>query len=366
MTTLAVGEICEFKYGSSLPERARETGDVPVYGSNGQVGFHSEALTDGPAIIVGRKGSIGQINYSPRPCWPIDTTYFVDQSATKHDLRWLSYALSSLRLGELNKATGVPGLNRNDAYAKLLYVPPPDEQRRIAAILDQADDLRRKRREAYWKSDQLVHAIYKSKFDDPVTNHMGHPSTTVGAMNVEMEYGPRFYNEAYSEDGIRIVRITDLSETGELNFDAMPKLSVSGADLEKHRSRPGELLFARTGATVGKLALISPEDPICIPGAYFIRLRFPPEVDPTFAWYTLRSNSVQGIIFEGSRQSAQQNFSGPGLRRLPFIVPPFALQRSFTAQVAEIGKLKARHRAHLAKLDVLFASLQQRAFRGEL
>src|SRR5207237_1781582 len=88
--------------------------------------------------------------------WPIDTTYFIDQSTTNHDLRWLAYALSSLRLEELNRATGVPGLNRNDVYTKQLYVPSLDEQRRIAAILDLADDVRRKRREALERLEVLL------------------------------------------------------------------------------------------------------------------------------------------------------------------------------------------------------------------
>jgi type I restriction enzyme S subunit len=249
-----------------------------------------------------------------------------------------------------------------------LQIPLPslEAQRRIAAILEHADDLRRRRREAYRLTAELPHAMYGDKFGDPVVNPLHYPRTTIGALGVQMEYGPRFYNEAYSEDGIRIVRITDLSETGELNFDAMPKLSVSGDDLKRHKSRPGELLFARTGATVGKLAIISPGDPICIPGAYFIRLRFPSEINPTFAWYTLRSRSLQEIICERSRQSAQQNFSGPGLRRLPFIVPPLTLQQAFSAAVAEVDKLKVHQRAHLTALDALFTSLQHRAFRGEL
>jgi type I restriction enzyme S subunit len=233
-------------------------------------------------------------------------------------------------------------------------------------MLDQADDLCRNRQKACFRADDLAHAIYRKNFGDPVTNPLGYPKTTLGILGIEMEYGPRFYNEAYTEDGTRIVRITDLSENGDLNFDAMPKLAVSQIDLEKCKSQPGDLLFARTGATVGKLALISSDDPTCIPGAYFIRLRFPGAVDPRFAWYTLRSKSIQDIIFERSRQSAQQNFSGPALRRLPVIVPPLALQRTFAARVAEINRLKARHRDHLAKLDALFASLQHRAFRGEL
>lgn len=148
MSARPLGEICEFKYGSALPERARQAGKVLVFGSNGQVGFHSESLTDGPTVIVGRKGSVGKVAYCDESCWPIDTTYFVDGTCTEHDLRWLYYALESLDLGSLNKATGVPGLNREDAYRKTIFLPPLDEQRRIAAILEQADSVRQRQKKA--------------------------------------------------------------------------------------------------------------------------------------------------------------------------------------------------------------------------
>jgi type I restriction enzyme, S subunit len=191
-------------------------------------------------------------------------------------------------------------------------------------------------------------------------------STTLGELGVAMAYGPRFYNEEYSEDGIRIVRITDLSESGELDFDSMPRLKVSESDLRDHQSQPGELLFARTGATVGKVALISAADPPSIPGAYFIRLRFPKHIEPIFAWYTLRSATIQEIIAERSRQSAQQNFSGPGLRRLPFTIPALAQQHMFATRVGEIKRVKVGQCAQVAQLDALFSSLQSRAFSGQL
>jgi len=76
--------------------------------------------------------------------------------------------------------------------------------------------------------------------------------------------------------------------------------------------------------------------------------------------------SVQRIITSRSRQAAQQNFSGPGLRQLPMPLPPIGVQREFSRRVAAVEKLKAAHRASLAELDALFASLQHRAFRGEL
>ena len=88
---VALGEICEFKYGKSLPDAIRAGGNVPVFGSNGVVGQHNESITVAPVIVVGRKGSLGEVNFSSVPCWPIDTTYYIDSTATGADLRWLAY-----------------------------------------------------------------------------------------------------------------------------------------------------------------------------------------------------------------------------------------------------------------------------------
>jgi type I restriction enzyme, S subunit len=145
---VSLGEICEFKYGKGLPDAERRGGSVPVFGSNGIVGSHDGAITDGPAIIVGRKGSFGEVHFSPIACWPIDTTYYIDRGATKADLTWLKYRLSELGLTQLNRAAAIPGLNREDAYRKRLLLPPLAEQRRIAEVLDRAEALRAKRRAA--------------------------------------------------------------------------------------------------------------------------------------------------------------------------------------------------------------------------
>jgi type I restriction enzyme S subunit len=130
-----LGEVCEFEYGSGLPERDRIRGSIPVYGSNGVVGYHNIAVSHGATIIIGRKGSIGQINYSGDSCWPIDTTYYIDLSKTRCDLIWLYWLLKWLRLDLLNKATGVPGLNREDAYSQIITLPQFSEQKRIATDL---------------------------------------------------------------------------------------------------------------------------------------------------------------------------------------------------------------------------------------
>ena len=112
-----VGDFSPFHYGKGLPESRRQLGNIPVYGSNGRVGWHNEALVKGPGVIIGRKGSVGTIHYSDRPFWPIDTTFYVLDDNTR-DLRFTYYLLQTLSLERMNADSAVPGLNRNDVHAR--------------------------------------------------------------------------------------------------------------------------------------------------------------------------------------------------------------------------------------------------------
>ena len=130
------GEIYELAYGKSLTKTARNTdGQYPVYGSNGIVGHHDAFLVKGPALVVGRKGAAGAVSFSTKPCWPIDTTYYIRDS--EHiDIRFSFYLLTSLRLNQFDRSTAIPSLNRDDAYDLVVRLPPYQEQRRIVAKIE--------------------------------------------------------------------------------------------------------------------------------------------------------------------------------------------------------------------------------------
>jgi type I restriction enzyme, S subunit len=287
------------------------------------------------------------------------------------DSRYLLHFLrqGSIRVEGERRMTGSGGQRRVPAgYLAELKVPLPPlpEQRRIAEVLDRAETLRAKRRQALAQLDALAESIFLDMFGDPVSNPMGWPDRSLGGTLRSQQYGPRFYNEQYTEGGTRIVRITDLSEGGSLDFASMPRLAVDAADREKYRLNPGDVIFARTGATVGKVALIRPGDPECIAGAYFISMRFDDAIRPEYAHAVLRAKSIRLIVEKRSRQAAQQNFSGPSLRQLPMPVPPVELQREFVSRLGTIERVRSEHVAAQSALDTLFASLQHRAFRGEL
>ena len=131
-----LGDVLKLEYGVSLPERCRQPGSTPVVGSAGIVGFHDHACLSGPGIVVGRKGSIGTVTWVPEDFTPIDTTYYVVPLEGRAHLRWAYYLLDQLDLASLNRATGVPGLNRDDVHALRRPIPPSTEQRAVAAVLD--------------------------------------------------------------------------------------------------------------------------------------------------------------------------------------------------------------------------------------
>ena len=279
----------------------------------------------------------------------------------KADEKFLFYYLKSLRLPDA-------GYDRHFKYLKRteILMPPLPEQKRIAEVLDKADALREKRRLALQKLDTLLQSVFLEMFGDPVKNPKGWKLSKFGDELISLQYGPRFYNQNYSQDGTRIIRITDLESNGNLDFDSMPRLEVCKEDIEKYALKTGDIIFARSGATVGKTALISEVAPTCIAGAYFLVLRLNNKLHPLYVRTVLSQKTIQQIIVNQSRQSAQQNFSGPGLRRLPLPIPPLELQESFAIKIQKIWQIQKTNKGSLNITENLFQSLQQRAFKGEL
>jgi type I restriction enzyme S subunit len=139
-----VGALLDFQYGKGLKASVRAAeGPVPVFGSNGIVGFTDEPLAVRPSIIVGRKGSAGALNLCNGPSWTTDVAYFVE-TPPFIEIRFLLNTLTALDLDKLGKGVK-PGLSRSDAYEQLICVPPLSEQHRIAALCDRLEAARAER-----------------------------------------------------------------------------------------------------------------------------------------------------------------------------------------------------------------------------
>jgi len=131
-----LGSVISLEYGKALPENKRITGQYPLMGSNGIIGYHNEFLVEGPSIIVGRKGSAGAVNWVEENNFPIDTTYYVHLLTDTMDLKFVYYSIANIGLETMNSSIGVPGLNRNDAYAINIPVPSLEEQQCIVQEIE--------------------------------------------------------------------------------------------------------------------------------------------------------------------------------------------------------------------------------------
>jgi type I restriction enzyme S subunit len=185
-----LGEAFVFEYGDNLPATKRsQSGQYPVYGSNGIVGTHETYLTKEPAIIVGRKGSAGALNIATGPSWTTDVAYFV-RPPKDLDLRFTYYLFSTLRLDELGKGIK-PGLSRKEAYELPIALPPLAEQKRIVAKVDElmalCDQLEAQQQERETRHAALARASLACFADAPTTaslNFLFHDSYSIDPSNL--------------------------------------------------------------------------------------------------------------------------------------------------------------------------------------
>jgi type I restriction enzyme S subunit len=229
-------------------------------------------------------------------------------------------------------------------------LPPLDEQRRIAAILDQADDLRRKRREALERLEKLAGAIFLQMFGDPRRNNLRLEAKPLGSL-VE------------NQDSIRVpVKASDRAETP----GKFPYYGASGIiDYVDDYLFDGErLLVGEDGAN-----LLARSSPIAFRanGKFWVNNHAHVLADSGIANLIYLEYHFERIDLTAYVSgTAQPKLTRASLDRIPFLYPDRKSQDAFAARVSEIDALKVQHRDHLAKLDALFASLQHRAFRGEL
>ena len=161
-----LGNFAPFTYGKSLPARKRnENGIYKVYGSGGISGKHDEPLVNEPGIIIGRKGTVGSIQFSDKPFWPIDTVFYVID-APERDLHFTYYLLQTLNLDQMNSDSAVPGLNRDTAHSVKIRIPSKKQQIKIASILKAFDNKIELNKKINQTLEQMAQAMFKSWFVD--------------------------------------------------------------------------------------------------------------------------------------------------------------------------------------------------------
>lgn len=364
---IQLGEVCEFSYGDSLREDRREPGKIPVFGSNGIVGYHSEAITHGPTIVIGRKGSIGEINWSNAPCFPIDTTYFVDKTKKPCDLRWLYFTLLQLDLTRFNKSAAVPGLNREDAYEQRIPWPELSEQKRIARLLEQADRLRRTRRYALELSDTFLPTAFLQFFGDPERNIKNWKTSRLEVVCQKKDgikagpFGSSLKKESYATSGVRVYGQEQVI-AGDFNVGDYYISEGMFADFSAYEVKSGDVLVSLVGS-FGKVVVVPSGIERGIINPRLLKISPDPEhLLPVFLAKLMEHPVTQRQFIRMSHGGTMGILNAGLLRDWPVILPPISLQQQFVKVVEHHERLRATQREALRQAEHLFQTLLHRAF----
>ena len=260
-------------------------------------------------------------------------------------------------------------VKKSDFAEFQIPLPPLAVQKRIAGILDAVDALRAKRREALAQLDALLQSTFLDMFGDPVTNAMGWvevpfediaTDTKLGLVRSSKEFGWDFE--------IPYVRMNAVTSNGYFLPDEVQSTYADAEEVEAFALRPGDFLFNTRNSKelVGKVCVFpGPEGWLF--NNNLMRVRFRCDVEPWVIAMQFRFRRVQREL-EKRKSGTTSVFAvyWKSLRTLPVLVPPSDRQHRFAAIVECVEQQKVNQRSHLAELDTLFASLQSRAFRGDL
>ncbi|MDE0065291.1 MAG: restriction endonuclease subunit S [Acidimicrobiaceae bacterium] len=271
----------------------------------------------------------------------------------------------------VQRATGAsyPAVSDKIVKGAPIPLPPIEEQRRIAAVLDAAEALRTKRRQALTKLDELPRAVFHEVFGDPVRNERGWPLHTLRDVCLKIQIGPfgsLLHKSDYVEGGIPLVNPMHIVG-GTIRPHRRQTISLQKyAQLEAYCMEVGDVVMGRRGE-MGRVAIVGECEAgfLCGSGSLYLR----PDPDSVTSPYIAAAlSSARGRRrLENSAQGVTMlNLNSEIVGGFELGLPPIELQREFSTTLMAQGELKAGLRGHATALDTLFASLQQRAFRGEL
>lgn len=273
----------------------------------------------------------------------------------------------------MRTVSGVGGslLRARPAFVAKLEIPLPPvaEQRRLAEILDAAEGLRAKRRRALAALDTLTQSLFLSLFGDPVTNPMDWKKVSLEDIVERVTKGesPKWQGFEYQDEGALFVTSENV-RLGSIDL-VSPKFIPLEFNQKLNRSelRAGDILINLVGASIGRSCVFPGYHcPANINQAVAVVTINESLIDRGYLANFLLSERGQLMLLNNRVEGARANISLADIRELALPLPPLALQREFSRQVFAVEKLKASHRRSLAELDALFASLQSRAFAGEL
>lgn len=320
--------------------------------------------------IWARNGSVAVVPEHLTGCFGSGEFPMFAPSCDRIEPRWLHWLTKTRGFWAQcdEKSRGTSGKNRirPERFLEIeVPLPPLAEQRRIVARIEelaaQITEARTLRHQAAEQADATLAAASASCFQP----RAGWRMMTVGEFCDPPQYG---YTESACNEpiGPRFLRITDIQD-GHVDWDSVPYCRCP--DPSKYLLRPGDLVFARTGATTGKSFVIR-DCPVAVFASYLIRLRVRSSVSVDYLYHYFQSPAYWSQIADEKKGTGQPNLNGSKLEKIVVPVPPQSEQRRIVAELdtlqTEVDALKRLQVETAAEVDALLPSILDRAFTGEL
>ncbi len=369
-----LGDIVEFLDHKRRPvkEAERKPGAFPYYGANGKQGSINQYIFDEPLVLMAEDGGFfdqperGIAYRISGKTWVNNHAHVLRPKNGHLDLSYLCRVLENYDVGPYISGTTRSKLTKGQAEKILIPLPPLDEQRRIAAILDKADALRRKRKRALDLLDGLTQSIFLEMFGDPELNERQFQKLTLGDVAIKITDGEH-QNPKFVSSGMPIVMA---SQVGNDRIEIESAKHVSLSDGKRFRQKCGpeadDILMVGRGATIGRTSNVDVQMSFCLMGSVILVKPKRNIVDPAYLIAFLKHPKIQSRLFNTSGSSAQQAIYLSQLRKMEIVLPPIEEQKFFVAYCSILKDAKMLYLRSARLADSLFSSLQARAFSGQL
>jgi type I restriction enzyme S subunit len=290
------GQEISLEYGKGIRGYADAIGPYRVFGSNGPIGWTSEALAQGPGVILGRKGAYRGVQFSNEPFFVIDTAYYVVPKA-ELDMRWLYYSIIHHKLGEIDDGSPIPSTTRSAVYVRGLTVPPPTEQAAIASVLSALDDKIELNRRMNETLEAMARAIFRDWLQrnaDSIETISVSKLIDEGILSIGDGY--RAKNSELSEPGLPFIKAGGLN--AGFDVQGAEVLHESSVVLAREKiSRIGDVAFTSKG-TIGRFARVTSYTRrfVYSPQICFWRSLDPKRLHPDVLYLWMVSDDLKGQI----------------------------------------------------------------------
>lgn len=364
-----LGEVVEFLDYMRKPVTAKDrvSGPYPYYGANGQQDSVADYIFDEPLILLAEDG--GNFSNPNRTiAYQVEGKFWVNNHAhvlrptLKIDIRYLCRHLELYDVrSHINGATREK-LNKSAAQDILLSLPPLKEQKRIAAILDKADAVRRKRQQTIDLTDQLLRSVFLELFGDPVTNPRGWDLVSFNSVGQldrgKSKHRPR--NDPVLLGGDHpLIQTGDVAKSG--GYITTYNSTYSDIGLKQSKKWPIGTLCITIAANIANTGILQFE--ACFPDSV---VGFKPNELVTVEYVQIWLGFLQKIIEDSAPESAQKNINLAILRDLEIPLPSIDMQKKFSRLVHQIKSTKDNFVSESEMINKLFESLGQQAFNGKL